>query len=694
MQIKNSNSFSNKKLENAVFISVVFFIFKIIFPVNDSLLFLIVNELLVLISVFAWVNYVSEFIDPKLSKPLSLVVNVGILNALIFFIISLTSWLFSESNAGISSGLVYILFSTFIVFVFIGSLAYIFSVYKKLCFHRQKKDPSLYFNTLIIFIILTSLSASFLNVTKSGNGIVVIADGDYDIVYNTFFAISVGLIFLNSLRVAWIAFLNKKQKITLLVISILLISLSAINFATTQEEDFSIIRNFSPALEYFASLVMLFGIIYFSVIFFTTLFHLPTAEAIDRKSEELTSLKDISILMSQVFDFEELSETITSTTIKVSNSDAAWIVIKKNSGFDIHSISGIGLVDANHISTFLMNNNLLIENDVKTTDLQIFDKKHKLPNSIKSVVSAPLLIQNKNNGYLFSARKTSRIFEEEDSKSVSTFAGIASVAIENAKLLEESIEKERLEKELDVARDVQYKILPQQTPKCESLEISALFVPAFEVGGDYYDFFKIDENKLGIVIADVSGKGIEAAFVMAEVKGVFSSLSKLIKNPKEILVQANSILENCLSKKSFVTAIYGIMDTSNGIFNFVRAGHAPLFYFNGNNVEKLIPEGIGLGLDFTNKFSNNLKEMEIQLNNNDILILFTDGINEALNENKEEFGYNRLVEVINSNSQLSVDEISNQIMTSVTTFSKNNSQHDDITLVLLKWNSHKIEGES
>ncbi|MBK7980174.1 MAG: SpoIIE family protein phosphatase [Ignavibacteriae bacterium] len=646
-----------------------------------------------MISIFAWVNYVIEFIDPKLSKPLSLIVNVGILNALIFFIISVTSWLFNESGSGFTSGLVYVLFSTLIVFIFIGSLAYIFSVYKKLCYHRQKKDPQLYFNTLIIFFILTSISASFLKSHKTVEGFSITLDDSNDFLFNAFYVISIILIFANALRVAWIAFINKKQKYYLLIISIILTTLSWMNFSIMQGEDFNVVRNFSPALEQFVSLVMIFGGIYFSIIFFTTLFHLPTAEAIDRKSEELTSLKDISILMSQVFDFEELSETITSTTIKVSNSDAAWIVIKKSNGFDIHSISGIGLVDANHISEFLIYNNLLNESDVKITDMQIYDKNHKLPQTIKYVVSAPLLIQNKNNGYLFSARKSSRVFEEEDTKSVSTFAGIAAVVIENAKLLEESLEKERLEKELDVARDVQYKILPQQTPRCESLEISALFVPAFEVGGDYYDFFKIDDSKLGIVIADVSGKGIEAAFIMAEVKGVFSSLSKLIKNPKEILVKANSILENCLTKKSFVTAIYGIIDTKNGVFNFVRAGHSPLFYFNGENVDKLIPEGIGLGLDFSEKFENNIKEMEIKLNNNDILILFTDGINEALNENKEEFGYNRLEEVIYKNSHLSVDELSNQIMRSVTTFSKNNSQHDDITLVLLKWNSHKIKGE-
>jgi serine phosphatase RsbU (regulator of sigma subunit) len=399
--------------------------------------------------------------------------------------------------------------------------------------------------------------------------------------------------------------------------------------------------------------------------------------------------------MSQVFDFEELSETITNTTLKVSNSDAAWIVIKEDKKTELHSIIGLGIIDANIISDFLIKNNLLSKTDVNVTDLTVFDKKFKLPKTIKSIVSAPLSVHNSNKGFLFAARKTSRVFEEEDSKPVGTFAGFAAVALENAKLLEESIEKERLEKELDVAREVQYKILPQKNPDYKNLELSSLFVPAFEVGGDYYDFFCIDEHKLGIVIADVSGKGIEASFIMAEVKGIFSALSKLYQNPKDLLTMANSILENSISKKNFVTAIFGIVDTEKETFKFARAGHSPLIYYNGKTVKRLVPRGMGLGLDYTSKFENTLKEMEIKLNNNDIITLFTDGINESVNENFEEYGYKRLEDIIKVNSELSVEDLSNKVMKSVSTFSMNNSQHDDITLVLFKWKSHKnYKGEN
>lgn len=695
METKILKSLNSKNLENAIFISVILFIYKIVFPVNHNAFLLSINEVLIFISVFAWVRYVSEFINPRLSKPLSLVINTGILNALVFFIISLSSWLFSETQNSITStNIIYVLFSTIIVFVFIGSLAYIFSVYKNLCFHRQKKDPSLYFNTMIVFFLLTSLTSSLMTPLQSSEVSQIKQISENDFISNALYIITIGLIIINSLRVAWIAFLNKKQKLVLLVIAIVLSTLSWINFSTLMSEKFVLIRNFSPALESLLSLVMVFGAIYFTVIFFTTLFHLPTAEAIDRKTEELTSFMDLGKLMNQVFDFEELSETITSTTINVSNSDSAWIVINDEPKTNIQSIIGLGIIDANVISDFLFKNGLLSNTEVKVINLEAFYKKYNLPKTIKSIVSAPLSVHNNNKGFLFAARKTSRVYEEEDTKPVGTFAGFAAVALENSKLLEESIEKERLEKEFDVARSVQYKILPQKNPSYEKLEITSLFIPAFEVGGDYYDFFKISDTKLGVVIADVSGKGIEAAFIMAEVKGIFATLAKHYENPKELLIMANSILEESISKKSFVTAIYGIIDITNETFKFARAGHSPLLHFSKNKMQRLIPPGIGLGLDYSSKFEFTIKEMEIKLNNNDIITLFTDGINESVNEELEEFGYTKLEDIIKNNSELSVDEISNEIMKAVTIFSKNSSQRDDITLVLLKWKSHKnLRGE-
>jgi sigma-B regulation protein RsbU (phosphoserine phosphatase) len=247
------------------------------------------------------------------------------------------------------------------------------------------------------------------------------------------------------------------------------------------------------------------------------------------------------------------------------------------------------------------------------------------------------------------------------------------------------LEKERLEKELDVAREIQNKILPDITPNIDCLDISAVFIPAFEVGGDYYDFFQLENDKLGFVIADVSGKGISAAFIMAEIKGIFESLSKLVDSPREVILKANDILKLSLEKKNFVTAVYGIFDFKNQKVIFSRAGHMPLLLARNGQVTQFKPGGIGLGLDHTVNFVNSLEEVEIKIKENDILVLFTDGITESKNSKLEDFGVERFERIIVKNGNLSLDGLAGEIMKEVTTFSQGSPQHDDITLVIFKW---------
>ena len=215
-----------------------------------------------------------------------------------------------------------------------------------------------------------------------------------------------------------------------------------------------------------------------------------------------------------------------------------------------------------------------------------------------------------------------------------------------------------------------------------------MFVPAFEVGGDYYDYFELGNNKMGFVIADVSGKGISAAFIMAEVKGIFTSLSKLISSPGELLILANEILKGSLEKKNFVTALYGIIDTNKGIITFARAGHTPLLHCVNGKINRITPRGMGLGLEYGEKFSSNIKEMEIKLNNDDILILYTDGITESQNIDLEEFGLDRFENIILKNSDLKLDNISKKVLSEISLFSRDTSQHDDITLVIFKWKNN------
>jgi serine phosphatase RsbU (regulator of sigma subunit) len=668
----------HKNIQYAVFFSAVLFLSKFIYDADASagldfnFLLLFINEALVFLSFYFITSYLSQFVRSKASSPLSIVVNAGILSAVLFFIISVSSAFEVSENLFVNRGFVSTVISLFFAFIFIGSLAYIFAVFKELFFLRQKKNPAFYFNLMFTFILLASFSNMLYKM-----------EAEY--IKQTFFVIAVLLISFNSIRIAWIAFLSKKEKLILMGISIVLLILFVVNAGLGYEGSFinSLLLDFSPSFHELFKLIMVYGAIYFGVIFFTALFHLPTAEAFDRKALEASSLMHLTKLITQVFDIKELGETVADTTVKVCNSDAAWLFIEEDGEVTFSSVKNIGYVEAERISRKILENKDYSKlKGALTFDLTRYDLDGTM---IKSLAFYPLKIQHKLNGYLFAGRKSDYQFDEDDKKAITAFADYASIAIENAKLLEESIEKERLEKELDVAREVQRKILPKSAPNLKQLEISAIFVPAFEVGGDYYDFFELGGDKFAFVIADVSGKGISAAFVMAEVKGIFESLSKISCSPKETLIKANDALRKSLDKKSFVTAAYGCIDLKNGLLKFSRCGHTPAILTCGSGSRSLRPSGLGLGIDNTEYFGSVLEEIEVQLNDGDILTLYTDGIPEAQNGALDEFGYERIEEIIIANKEKHTEEMANKIMSDVSVFSQGNPQRDDITMVLLKW---------
>ena len=682
MNYKNNtrNTTRAKGLENAIVVSILLFLFNLVFPQHDSFLLSLINEVLVFLVLFFVFSYVQPFLSSKTDSPLTLVLNTGILAALIFSIIAISSSLFGsiveeDANLNIFNSL----FSIILIFVFIAALIYIFASFRELFFLRQKKDPRIYFNTMQVFFTLAFFSNLLLKI-----------DEQFDYPYDAFYVVSIVLISLNSLRVGWIAFLVKRQKLYLLIIATILSVLFGFNFGFLISTETNTIRqiivSFSPGLYTVFSLTMIYGVIYFGVIFFTTLFHLPTAEAFDRKAEEASSLMDLTKLITQVFDFKELADSITSTTNKVCNSHSSWLVTNKENEYQLNSVNNISYVEADNLTKILLDTEEVELQRVQTIyfDSVSIELKNEMKD-FKSIAIAPLKVHGNINGFLITARHKDVNFDEDEKKSLQAFADYAAVALENAKLISESIEKERLEKELDVARDIQKKILPDHVPYAKEFQVAALFVPAFEVGGDYYDFFHLDDKKIGFIVADVSGKGISASFIMAEVKGIFESLSTLISNPRELLIKVNEIRKNSLDKKSFVTVIYGVLNSETGVLNFARAGHTPLLLCSDNGLERIQPPGIGIGLDYSIGFANSLKEMQIVLKNDDIVAFYSDGIPEAKNEHDEDFGYERFENIILQNKDKSLDEITNILMHDLTLFSKDHSQHDDITLVLIKW---------
>jgi serine phosphatase RsbU (regulator of sigma subunit) len=255
-------------------------------------------------------------------------------------------------------------------------------------------------------------------------------------------------------------------------------------------------------------------------------------------------------------------------------------------------------------------------------------------------------------------------------------------------LLQEKAEKERLEQELRIARQIQMSLLPQGPLKLDGLSVTAHCEPAREVGGDYYDYFTLGEKRVGIIIADVAGKGTSAALYMAELKGLMLSLSQLHASPRELLIQANRIIAQHLDARSFITMTYAVVDVCARTLTYARAGHCPLFYLEGGmgRVQIQVPDGLVLGLkiDHGERFDSLLEEVTLRLGVGDVVLLFTDGATEAMNAEGEPFGEERLAALVSEHGDLPFEELRERIVREIRAFVGDTGLHDDLTLVLLK----------
>lgn len=251
--------------------------------------------------------------------------------------------------------------------------------------------------------------------------------------------------------------------------------------------------------------------------------------------------------------------------------------------------------------------------------------------------------------------------------------------------VEELAQEERIKQELQIAREVQQSFLPLETPEFDELDLAAICKPAYETGGDYYDFVRLDDHRLAVTIGDVSGKGIQAAFYMTFIKGILHSLCHEIDSPAEILKRVNRLFYDNARRGTFISLIYGIIDLKKQTFTFVRAGHNPVLKISGDSgtLEELQPQGIGVGLSKEN-FAEQLEEVELSLNKGDMIMLYTDGIVEALSEFSTFYGSKRLNRMVKNNAQKSAQRILELLSEDIRSFIGKAKQHDDMTIMIMK----------
>ncbi len=255
------------------------------------------------------------------------------------------------------------------------------------------------------------------------------------------------------------------------------------------------------------------------------------------------------------------------------------------------------------------------------------------------------------------------------------------------------VERERMAKELEIAREIQANILPKTFPGNARLESCGFYKSAKEVGGDYFDFIEIDSDRLGVLVADVSGKSLPGMLVMLLTRDIVRQQSRSIGNPAELLCRVNQELLPNIRRGMFVTMFYGVLNHTTGVFDFASAGHNPLLYVaaNDHKISQFSPKGFPLGLMPPKQFDQRLTLESLKLKDGDVLVQYSDGINEAQNAAGEEFGMDRFVNSVLHGSNLPVEEIVGGVMAGLDEFVAAAPQYDDITLMALKWHLQSAE---
>ena len=303
---------------------------------------------------------------------------------------------------------------------------------------------------------------------------------------------------------------------------------------------------------------------------------------------------------------------------------------------------------------------------------------------LQAVLCIPLILDGKSIGVLYADHRSKpAIFSEAMIPLLAAFGTQAAIAIEKARLHEKEIKLQRIDKELSVGQQIQLSLLPKTFPSVPGWDFAATYQAARVVGGDFYDFIELPDEKLGIIVADVADKGIPAAIFMAVSRTIIRTTALSDLDPAEVLVQSNRLILQDNTNNLFLTAFYSVLDTQTGQLVFANGGHNHPLLLRAQSefFETLIARGIVLGVLPDIQLENS----EIWLSAGDILVFYTDGLTEAMDLDFQEFGEARLRQAIFDSRQGSANEIMQAIVEAMYQFVHGAEQHDDLTIVIVKY---------
>ena len=398
---------------------------------------------------------------------------------------------------------------------------------------------------------------------------------------------------------------------------------------------------------------------------------------------ELESLYDLGLSLGGQLEVSALADEVLFRSISLTDAGKGTLVLFHEDGRLLLERSlGEQLLPAELFATWeLPEGDAVINNaaaSVPTAGVRLA--------SCVKCLAVPISVGGRRLGVLAVADKESRDgsvldFTPADARLLSLFANQAAAAIETARLHRAAIEKERIERELELAAAIQREILPRSLPEVAGVELAAASLPTRQVGGDYYDVFPLSRGRLGFLVADVSGKGIPAALLVSTVHAAVHLQIDEAKTVVELVERIDRHLRRYAATRKFLTLFFGLIEPSEGRLTYVSAGHNPALLIRGaGRIETLGSTGVPVGMFPDAAW----KEVTVALSAGDLLCVFTDGLTEAVNTREEEFGLDRLSAVVAAGLRKPLPEVADRVFADVADFAREMPQYDDQTLLLVR----------
>ena len=410
-------------------------------------------------------------------------------------------------------------------------------------------------------------------------------------------------------------------------------------------------------------------------------------EQTERISLEEQKLAEVSEKISASLELDELLDLIIDALRSLIPYDAAGIYLLDRSAKDIQRMVVYGYDQSVEEDALMKAGREALQVVMRSGKPVVLSTTGKpaqqsnLHRDLNSAMVAPVLSNKRMIGVFTLESTEPDVYTGYDLDLFEKFTNQVAISIEKARLHREVLSKKRLEQEISIAREIQMSFLPPQDPQIKGFEVAGLNLPSRLVSGDYYDFIRIVEGQWGLVIGDVSGKGIPSALIMASFR---ASLLAEIRNNysiRTIMSKVNQLLWESTDSNQFVTAFYGVLDEKRRILTYCNAGHNPGLLIHADGTSTRLETG---GLILGAFADASYWESYVQIQPNEILLLYTDGVTEIYDEAEEEFGVDRLLELVSAHRTLSTREITLVVKEKIIEFAANRTIQDDFTLLVLK----------